>query len=93
MQPTAASVTAPQLSRAHGCAIPTLACAIPTRLQSFGAYSCPFTARDYKFYFALVLPWWTLLIFGGIILLDASMRTLPLYSLAVQMGSDFKHRE
>lgn len=33
------------------------------------------------------------LIIATVIFLDASLRTLPCYSLAVQMGSDFKHRE
>ena len=40
-----------------------------------------------------VVPWWAMLLFTGLIFADASVRTLPLYSLAVQMGSDFKHRE
>ncbi len=34
-----------------------------------------------------------MLLFAGVVYLDASLRTLPTYSLAVQMGSDFKHRE
>lgn len=33
------------------------------------------------------------LIFAGVVFVDLSLRTLPLYSLAVQMGSEFKHRE
>lgn len=57
-------------------------------LWSFGPSSCPFSG---SFYFALVLPWYTLVIFALLLFLDASMRTLPCYSLAVQMGSEFKH--
>lgn len=33
------------------------------------------------------------LIVAGVVFVDLSLRTLPLYSLAVQMGSEFKHRE
>lgn len=40
-----------------------------------------------------VVPWWAMLLFAALVYLDASLRTLPTYSLAVQMGSDFKHRE
>ncbi|KAL4420149.1 hypothetical protein ABPG77_010365 [Micractinium sp. CCAP 211/92] len=61
---------------------------------SFGASSCPFTAGSpdsNPFYFAQVVPWWAMLLFAGVVYLDASLRTLPTYSLAVQMGSDFKH--
>ncbi|PSC71161.1 alpha-amylase chloroplastic [Micractinium conductrix] len=60
-------------------------------LWSFGGASCPFTSHGESFYFALVVPWWAMLLFTGLIFADASVRTLPLYSLAVQMGSDFKH--
>ena len=65
----------------------------PCPLQSFGPESCPFTAAGNKFWFAWVLPWWTVLIFTAVVYLDAATRTLPCYSLAVQMGSEFKHRE
>lgn len=63
-------------------------------LWSFGPSSCPFTAGGIDsnpFYFAQVVPWWAMLLFAALVYLDASLRTLPTYSLAVQMGSDFKH--
>lgn len=60
---------------------------------SFGPDSCPFTSQGGAFWFAWRAPWWVSLVVTGVIFLDASMRTLPCYSLAVQMGSDFKHRE
>lgn len=44
------------------------------------------------FWWGWVAPWWTSLIFGGALFLNLSLRTLPMYSLAVQMGSDFKVR-
>lgn len=55
----------------------------------FGQHSCPFTNKG--FWWAWVVPWWTSLIFGAALFLNLSLRTLPMYSLAVQMGSDFKH--
>lgn len=55
---------------------------------SFGAHSCPFST---SFWFAWLPPWWVSLILSGLIFFDAAVRTLPCYSLAVQMGSDFKH--
>lgn len=60
----------------------------PHVLQSFGAHSCPFST---SFWFAWLPPWWVSLILSGLIFFDAAVRTLPCYSLAVQMGSDFKH--
>lgn len=75
---------APADSALHQC---------PRPLQSFGPDSCPFTATGNKFWFAWVLPWWTVLIFTAVVYLDAATRTLPCYSLAVQMGCEFKHRE
>eukprot|EP00887_Chlorella_sp_A99_P006529 scaffold3.g6529.t1 len=54
----------------------------------FGPHSCFFTSEG--FWWAWVLPWWMSLLFSGAIFLVLSLRTLPLYSLAVQMGSDFK---
>lgn len=61
-------------------------------MWSFGAGSCPFTSRGNAFWFAWsAAPWYVCLIVSGVIYLDASMRTLPVYSLAVQLGSDFKH--
>lgn len=63
----------------------------PHGLQVFGAKSCPFTAQHNAFWMAWLPPWWLVLIIAGLIFVDAAMVTLPCYSLAVQMGSDFKH--
>ncbi|KAL4859220.1 MLO-like protein 14 [Chlorella vulgaris] len=57
---------------------------------SFGSESCPFTAAGNAFWLAWLPPWWLVLIISGLIFVDAAMIALPCYSLAVQMGSDFK---
>jgi hypothetical protein len=56
-------------------------------LWQFGPKSCCFTD---EFYPGWVLPWWTILIVNTLIFLHMGAVTLPAYSLAVQMGSDWK---
>lgn len=54
----------------------------------FGVNSC-YTSTD--FWFAWSWPWWCSLVISWGMFLDLAFKTIPMYSLAVQMGSDFKH--
>uniref|UniRef100_A0A1D2A4C2 MLO-like protein n=2 Tax=Auxenochlorella protothecoides TaxID=3075 RepID=A0A1D2A4C2_AUXPR len=56
-------------------------------LWQFGASSCAF---EDVFYRGWVLPWWTIILFNTLMLVHMSWVTFPAYSLAVQMGSDWK---
>ena len=50
----------------------------------FGPHSC---FRSNSFYFYFPLPWWCVLVISFAILAALSFVTLPMYSLAVRMGS------
>ncbi|KAK9811612.1 hypothetical protein WJX72_006963 [[Myrmecia] bisecta] len=58
--------------------------------SQFGPRSCFFTSHGYKSTL-FALPWWLILLLNVLLFLMLALNTLPLYSLAVQMGSDYKH--
>lgn len=55
----------------------------------FGPKSCYFTNAGFRAYAAW--PFWVDTILAALLLLEMGLTTLPLYSLAVQMGSQYKH--
>ena len=53
----------------------------------FGTKSCPFYDAFYTWW---ELPWWMIIVFNTAIFAHMSLVTFPTYSMAVQMGSDYK---
>ncbi|WPT11598.1 MLO-like protein 11 [Picochlorum sp. SENEW3] len=53
----------------------------------FSAKSCPFSDAFYRFW---VTPWWTIILFNGVMFIHLAAVTFPAFSMAMQMGSDLK---
>ncbi|DBA84760.1 hypothetical protein WJX77_002067 [Trebouxia sp. C0004] len=56
---------------------------------NFGRKSCFFTTPGLNTA-SLPIPWWVVLIINSLVYFALSFITVPLYSIGVQMGSDFK---